>query len=64
MSAVARHSDQAARRRTRPAERVRAAQRLRRANAGTLTEMTRSLLHDAREVGAVEARRRAREGDR
>ncbi|MCW3018178.1 MAG: hypothetical protein JWN10_486 [Solirubrobacterales bacterium] len=64
MSALARHGDQAARRRKRPAERVRAAGRLRRANAGTLTEMTRSLLHDAREVGAAEARRRTQEGDR
>lgn len=64
MSTLARYDDQAARRRRPPVERVRAAGRLRRANAGKLTEMTRSLLHDAREVGAAEARRRAREGDR
>jgi hypothetical protein len=52
MSALARHRDQAARR------------RLRRANAGTITEMTRSLLYDAREVAAAEARRRTQDGDR
>ncbi|HTC73230.1 MAG TPA: hypothetical protein VK655_10100 [Solirubrobacteraceae bacterium] len=60
MSALARHDDQAARRpNDRPAERVRADGRLRRANAGTLTEMTRSLLDDAREVRVAERRRRA-----
>jgi hypothetical protein len=64
MSALARHRDQAARRRKPPAERLRAAGRLRRANAGTITEMTRSLLYDAREVAAAEARRRTQDGDR
>jgi hypothetical protein len=64
MSTLARHGDQAARRHKPRPERVRAAGRLRRANAGTMTEMTRSLLHDAREVGAAETRRRAQEGDR
>jgi hypothetical protein len=43
---------------------LRAAGRLRRANAGTITEMTRSLLYDAREVAAAEARRRTQDGDR
>jgi hypothetical protein len=54
MSALVGHADQAARRLT--AERVLAAGRSRRADAGTLTEMTRALLRDAREVGAAEAR--------
>ena len=64
MSALAQHVDRTARRRKLPVERVRAAGRLRRANAGTLTEMTRSLLHDAREVDSAAARRRTQEGDR
>ncbi len=65
MSALARHGGQAVRRpNDRPAERVRAAGRLRRANAGTLTEMTRSLLGDAREVRVAEGRRRTHARDR
>jgi hypothetical protein len=43
---------------------VRAAGRLRRANAGTLTEMTRSLLDDAREVRVADGRRRTHARDR
>jgi EmrB/QacA subfamily drug resistance transporter len=35
-----------------------------RAEAATITEMTRSLLYDAREVAAAEARRRTQDGDR
>jgi hypothetical protein len=54
MSTLVGHSDQAPRRLT--AERVRAAGRSRRADAGTLTEMARALLRDAREVGVGEAR--------
>jgi hypothetical protein len=74
MSALARHGDEASRPLT--AERVRAARRsrsdwrlgsagrLRRAEAGTLTEMTRSLLRDARAVNAADARRRTLPGGR
>jgi hypothetical protein len=61
MSAPVADAEQAVRRLT--AERVRAAGRSprvagrsRRADAGALTEMTRALLRDAREVGAAEAR--------
>ncbi|HTA33929.1 MAG TPA: hypothetical protein VK721_10935 [Solirubrobacteraceae bacterium] len=64
MSALARHGDQAARLPNRPAERVRAAGRLRRANAGTLTEITRSLLDDARGVRVAERRLRPHARDR
>ena len=46
MSSLARHSDQATRRHA--AQRVRAAGRSRRADAGAVTEMARSLLRDAR----------------
>jgi hypothetical protein len=54
MSSLARHSDQVTRRLA--VQRVRAAGRSRRADAGTVTEMTRSLLRDAREVDTGEAR--------
>ncbi len=64
MSALARHGEQAARRYNRPAEHVRDAGRLRRANAGTLTEITRSLLDDARQVRVAEDRRRAHARER
>jgi hypothetical protein len=66
MTALVGHGDLAARRpnRNRPAERVRAAGRLRRANAGTITEMTRSLLDDAREIRAAEGRQRTHVTDR
>jgi hypothetical protein len=57
MSALARHEDQAARRLT--AQRVRTAGRSRRADAGTVTEIARSLLRDAREAGAAEPRGRS-----
>jgi hypothetical protein len=53
MSSEARHSDQATRRRA--AQHVRAAGRSRRADAGAVTEMTRSLLRDAREADSAEA---------
>ncbi len=56
MSSLAPHSDQAARRL--PAQRVRAATRARRADAGTVTEMARLLLRDAREAHTAEARPR------
>jgi hypothetical protein len=56
MSALTRHEDQAARRLT--AQRVRAAGRSRRADAGTVTEIARSLLRDARQADGAEARRR------
>jgi hypothetical protein len=48
MSALARHQDHAARRLT--TQRVRAARRSRRADAGAVTEIARSLLRDAREA--------------
>ncbi len=54
MRAVAPHGDLAARRLT--AQRVRAARRSRHADAGTLTEMARSLLRGARDAGTAEAR--------
>jgi hypothetical protein len=53
MSSLAPNSDQATRRLT--AQRVRAAGRSRRADAGTLTELARLLLRDAREAHTVEA---------
>jgi hypothetical protein len=62
MSALARQTDQAARRLT--AERVRAAGRFRRAEAGSLTEMARSLLRDAREAGDTAAGRGRSEAGR
>ena len=68
MSALARRGEQAARPltakrvraagRSRSDWRSRSAGRLRRAEAATLTEMTRSLLRDARAGDAAEARRR------
>ncbi|HUB72893.1 MAG TPA: hypothetical protein VL979_02500 [Solirubrobacteraceae bacterium] len=68
MSALARPSAQAARaltaERARAGERTRSAGRSRRAEAGTLTEITRSLLRDARAVRSAEARRRAPGGGR
>ncbi len=54
MSAVARHGDQAARRLA--VQRVRVAGRARRADQGTVTEMARSLLRDARQADTAEAR--------
>jgi hypothetical protein len=54
MSSLAREADQARRRLT--AQRVRAAGRSRRADAGAVTEMTRLLLRDAREADGAEAR--------
>lgn len=54
MSALTRNDDQTARRLA--AQRVRSAGRSRRAGAGTITEMARSLVRDAREAGAAEAR--------
>jgi hypothetical protein len=56
MSAPARHSDQAVR--SLAADRLIAAGRARRAEAGSVTEMARSLLRDAREAGEREARQR------
>jgi hypothetical protein len=53
MSSLERHSDQATRGRT--AQLVRATGRSRRADAGAVTEMARSLLRDAREVDSAEA---------
>jgi hypothetical protein len=53
MSSVA-HSDQATRRRA--TQRVRAAGRSRRADAGAVAEMARSLLRDAREADGAEVR--------
>jgi hypothetical protein len=50
MSASVGHSDRAAR--GLAVARVRAAARSRRAGAGTVTEMARSLLRDARDAGA------------
>jgi len=68
MSALARPREQAARlltaERVRAGERSRSAGRARRADAGTLTEMTRSLLRDARVVRSAEARRLTPRGDR
>jgi hypothetical protein len=52
MSSLVRQSDQATRRRA--TQRVRAAGRSRRADAGAVTEMTRSLLRDAREADGAE----------
>jgi hypothetical protein len=54
MSSEERHSDQATR--LRAALHVRAAGRARRADAGAVTEMTRSLLRDAREADSAEVR--------
>jgi len=53
MSALARHGAQVTRRRA--PQRVRAAGRSRRADAGAVTEMARALLRDAREAGSAEA---------
>jgi hypothetical protein len=54
MSSPVRHSDQATRRHA--AQHVRAAGRSRRADAGAVTEMARSLLRDARAADTAEAR--------
>jgi hypothetical protein len=56
MTAMGRRCDQTTSRFT--AKRLRAESRLQRAEAGTVTEMARSLLRDARETGGGEARRR------
>jgi hypothetical protein len=56
MSSLAPNHDHAARRLT--AQRVRTAGRSRRADAGTVTEMARLLLRDAREAHTAEARAR------
>ncbi|MGA2452278.1 MAG: hypothetical protein ABSG93_02070 [Solirubrobacteraceae bacterium] len=56
MSSLATYSDQATRRLA--AQRVRTAGRSRRADAGTVTEMARLLLRDAREAHTAEARPR------
>ena len=53
MSSLARHSDQRTRRPA--AQSVRAAARARRADAGTLAEMARLLVRDAREAHAAGA---------
>ena len=57
MSTVTPNSDQLARRRA--AERARAVGRARRADAGSVTEIARSLLRDAREAGEAPPRRGA-----
>jgi hypothetical protein len=62
MSSLARHSDQGTRRRA--TQHVRAAGRSRRADAGAVTEMARSLLRDAREADGAEARCRRGGTDR
>jgi hypothetical protein len=56
MSSLTPNSDQATRRLA--AQRVRTAGRSRRADAGTLTEMARLLLRDAREAHTTEAQPR------
>jgi hypothetical protein len=62
MSSLSAQADQARRRIT--AQRVGAAGRSRRADAGTVTEMARSLLRDAREAGSAEVRCRQTAGVR
>ena len=54
MSSLATYSDQATRRLA--AQRVRTAGRSRRADAGAVTEMARSLLRDARDADGAKAR--------
>jgi len=58
MSALAARKEQAAR--GRAVQRVRDAGRSRRAGAGTVTEMARSLLRDARDAGAGQVGSRQR----
>jgi len=55
MSSLTRHSDQGAPAPRLAPQRVRAAGRSRRADEGTVTEMARSLLRDAREAASAEA---------
>jgi len=60
MSALAAGKEQAAR--GRAVQRVREAGRSRRAGAGTVTEMARSLLRDARDAGAAQVGSSQRSG--